>query len=717
MSAEEGSLGETRKALAGITRRLDALADAVGVAATTALPGSLLDEAARTRLAGLESLLAVGRGTTPLETCILGIDRALSHGRADSAAILQSVPGHPIGVLAQRGFRLPLEPDADAGIVGRALQTAEVVQAGPGLGGPDALLELHGLEAAVAIPIRDHAGRPAGALLVGRRRPVTFEADAVGTLAMVADRLTGALRLRPDTTRDEADLSTLFASLDLSRTATTVASETSARLGAEVVAVLVPDGDSFALAGSSGLGTATPPPGQDSTLREVAVTRRPWVSSTSAPADPELSRWLGCPARAVLALATNEGVAALLTVGGSESCGTALSPEFQGAAALALRNARIHGESLRALAQPSTSASGMPDAAPAPLGDMAGLLAIVLGRLATVRERANDPSTARDLADAEEAAWRAAEAVRRVLGFTPGSGAPPAVPIDLVALVRETVHAAETLWVREGKGHAVALDLDPAPPVRVHPDEFRQALRHLLDNAREASPDGRDDLITVRLRWDGGSRVEVSVTDRGHGMDEATRARAGDPFFTTKGPGRLGVGLAVAQTMVQHHRGTLELMSAPGQGTTVRLLFPIAGGPQPQPTVIGPASRQRRRILVVDDEQAIRETLAQALEHDGYEVDATGDVGDAVALLGRIRVDLVVTDLVMPGGSGLEIARTVKRVHPGTPVILVTGWPGRVDPEALGNQGIDAIVEKPVGLDTLRRTVASLIERAVPRAR
>jgi DNA-binding response OmpR family regulator len=76
-----------------------------------------------------------------------------------------------------------------------------------------------------------------------------------------------------------------------------------------------------------------------------------------------------------------------------------------------------------------------------------------------------------------------------------------------------------------------------------------------------------------------------------------------------------------------------------------------------------------------------------------------------------------VTDLVLPGGSGLEIARTVKRTHPGTPVILVTGWPGRIDPETLTHHGIDAVVEKPVGLDTLRATVATLIERVSTRSR
>ena len=87
-------------------------------------------------------------------------------------------------------------------------------------------------------------------------------------------------------------------------------------------------------------------------------------------------------------------------------------------------------------------------------------------------------------------------------------------------------------------------------------------------------------------------------------------------------------------------------------------------------------------------------------------------MGEALGLLGREAVDVVVTDLVLPGGSGLEVARTVKRARPNTAVILVTGWPGRVDPETLQSHGVDAIIEKPVGLDTLRATVATLVERA-----
>jgi DNA-binding response OmpR family regulator len=111
----------------------------------------------------------------------------------------------------------------------------------------------------------------------------------------------------------------------------------------------------------------------------------------------------------------------------------------------------------------------------------------------------------------------------------------------------------------------------------------------------------------------------------------------------------------------------------------------------------------------------VRETLVQSLAREGYTVHSAGDMGNAVALLDREAFDLVITDLVLPGASGLEIARTSKRARPAVPVILITGWPGRVDRETLEGHGIDAVVEKPVGLDTLQATVAKLIARAAPR--
>jgi CheY-like chemotaxis protein len=715
VSGEDGSLGEIRKALAAITRRLDALADAVGVAAATTPPGALLDEPTRAHLAGLRGVLSIAHGTTRSEACLLAIDRAFTHARADCAAVLQLTPESGLTVLAERGFRRPLEPHPDGGIVGRAIESAEVVQAGPGLGAHDPLFDDHGLGAALAIPISRQAGPPAGTFLVGRRRPVPFEADAIGTLVIVADRLGHALHVEADSQPADAAPAELFGSLDPARTAATVARHAAARLGAEAAAVLLPDGDGFALGGGTGLPEDAQAPGRSPTLETVTATRRPWARGEDDPGCPELLHCLGVTPRAVLPLSLDETLIALLAVGSPGPCGTALSPGFARAAALALRNAHLYAESLRLAADWTPPPTVARDAGAAPLGDMASLLAVVLGRLAAVRDRIEDPAAAQDIAHAEEAAWRVAEGVRRVLGFTPRSGAHAPAPLDIVAAVRESVRVTERLWASEGAVPSVTLDLESVPPVRVHPEELRQAVQHLLQNAREAG-DGAGP-VTVWLRWDGATRVELSVTDRGHGMDETTRVRADEPFFTTKGPGRLGVGLAVVRAMASRHRGELEIESAPGQGTTVRLRLPTAAGARTDSSRRDPVPTAPRRVLVVDDEQAVRETLVQGLTRDGYVVHATGDVGDAVALLGREPVDLVVTDLVLPGGSGLEVARTVKRAHPGTPVILITGWPGRVDPETLESHGIDAIVEKPVGLHTLRATVATLIERASARPR
>jgi CheY-like chemotaxis protein len=340
---------------------------------------------------------------------------------------------------------------------------------------------------------------------------------------------------------------------------------------------------------------------------------------------------------------------------------------------------------------------------------MASLLAVVVGRLAAVRDRVGDAEAARDLGHAEEAAWRVAEGLRRVLGFAPRSGGPVPAPLDVGAAVHDAVRATERLWMTESVAPPVTLDLEPVPLVRIDPEDLQQVIHNLLANAREAG-DGAQRVL-VRLRWDGASHVELTIADDGQGMDEATRGRAGEPFFTTRGPGRLGVGLAVVQAVAARHRGQLDIESAPGRGTTVRLRLPTITGTMPgPPSATSPAPRPRR-ILVVDDDEAVRETLVQGLARDGYVVEVSGDVGDATARLGRGPVDLIVTDLVMPSGSGLEIARTVKRLHPGTPVILITGWPGRVDAHTLESHGIDAVVEKPVGLDTLRATVATLIER------
>jgi CheY-like chemotaxis protein len=718
MSGEEGSLGDIRKVLAGITQRLDALAATVGAASRPNPPGALLDEPTRARLAPLESILDLqhhARADAPG----LALDRAVWHARADVAAILTRRADGRLEMLAERGLAGLDVPDADAGIVGRALRSGEVVQAGPGLGTADALLTRTALGAAAAIPIRGASPAVLGVLLAGRRRPVPFEAAALGTLLLVADRL--AISLGAGAAPDSPELAAtptdelLAATLDLPRAARAVAAHAAARLGASAVAVLVPAGEALELAGGAGI-----PPGADAPARDARAivdalaTRRPSLIDGGAGGEPALSRCLGAPARAVVPLVADDTVVALLAIGASRPCATSLPAPVARAAALALRNARLHAEALRALGDARPEPPRAPTVSPAPLGEIASLLAVVLGRLAAVRERLVDPDAARELAVGEEAAWRIAESLRRLLGFAPSAAAHVAAPLELGSLVRDAVRTAEHRWSRDEGAPPVTLDVETVPAVRGSGEEIRHALDHLLQNAREAGTGQTP--ITVRVRWDGAARVALEVADQGRGMDEPTRRRAGEPFFTTKGPGRLGVGLAVAQAAATRHRGDLLIDSAPGRGTTVRLRLPVAGDLADAAVPASPSGNGApHRILVVEDEKPVRDSVVEVLELQGYSVLAATSGPEAAALLRREPVDAVVADFALPSGSGLEVGRVAKEIRPGTPVVLVTGWPGRIDGETLERHGIDAVVEKPVGLETLCATLAALLGRAARR--
>lgn len=712
MSGEEGSLGEIRKALAGLTRRLDSLAAAVGVATRSGeAPGALVDEATRGRLAALAHLLGLSRERTPDEARLLALDAALLHARADCAAVFVA-EGDRLAVAAQRGFAAAMGAGSIPGIVGRALELRDVVHTAPGVGGPDPVLAEAGVLAAVALPILAASGAAAGVLLVGRRRPAPLDAEGIGPLLVIADRLAPGRPRGGAEAPEHGDGSVLeallAAGLDVRRTAAVVARHAAARLGAAAVAVLVRAADGFELAGSHGLSSDAGPPPEGGMARLAAALAAGPAPGGDVPADAALGRWLGTPVRAVLPLGTDDGPIAFLVAGAPGPCASTLPAAFERLATLALHDAWQHAQ---AVAVPALTTMTPPagEVTPAPLGEIANLLAVVLGRLAAVRDRLAEPETARELAVAEEAAWRVAEAVRQLLGFRGSAADPGAAPLELAPLVRDAVRAAERRWASDG-GPPIVLELETVPVVRGNADELRHALDHLLQNARESGMDGRAP-IRVRLSWDGVGRVEIGIADQGRGMDEATRTRAGEPFFTTKGPGRLGVGLAVARAAATRHRGDLAIDTAPGRGTTVRLRLPAGAPAGARRVAAGVARGARVRVLVVEDDPAVRESVAEALGLAGYAVRTAESGVEAVAALRREAMDAVITDLALPSGSGLEVARLAKEARPETRVILITAWPGRVDAASLDRHGVDAVIEKPVGLDSLCTTLAALITR------
>jgi CheY-like chemotaxis protein len=226
--------------------------------------------------------------------------------------------------------------------------------------------------------------------------------------------------------------------------------------------------------------------------------------------------------------------------------------------------------------------------------------------------------------------------------------------------------------------------------------------------------------VTVVARATQGS-ASVDVRDAGPGMAPEVRSRVFEPFFTTKGPRRTGLGLSVAYGIMQRHRGSIELDSQRGHGTTFTVTLPLVEAPPghvagPDPGVVrrGPPAR----VLVVEDEPMVGEVLLDLLRSAGHTpMWAT----EGHAALGLIEAaappDIALVDLGLPGMSGVEVAGRIKAAHPGIPIVLVTGWTDRIDPQVLEQSGISQVVAKPFRAEEILRIVAAAAERPAPRGR
>ena len=214
------------------------------------------------------------------------------------------------------------------------------------------------------------------------------------------------------------------------------------------------------------------------------------------------------------------------------------------------------------------------------------------------------------------------------------------------------------------------------------------------------------------------------MADTGTGMAEDVRRRAFEPFFTTKGAGGTGLGLAMVRKVVDAHGGTVAVETAPGRGTTFRLRFPAAAGRDVEPAGAGvdagtgetAGAVPPARIVVVDDQPDVLETLGLLLRRDGHDVRAFGDPRAAVDAVRAERPDVLLTDLGMPGLSGWDVARLARERWPDLPVVLLTGWGRDVGAAQLRAHGVLLALAKPAELPVLRAALARALRPAAAAA-
>ena len=359
--------------------------------------------------------------------------------------------------------------------------------------------------------------------------------------------------------------------------------------------------------------------------------------------------------------------------------------------------------------------------------DFNNILGIILGFTEIAFEDAAKSRSVREsLAEVLKASNRAKDLVQQILAFS-RRGEPEKKTVRIGLIVREVLKMLRaslpaTIEIRQA--------VDSRASVLADPTQIHQVLMNLCANAAHAMRAGGGileiGLTDIRLKaddipahWDSqpGPYVQLTVKDNGEGISEGILDRIFDPFFTTKELGAgTGLGLSVVHGIVKSHGGAIEVKGSPGAGTTFVILLPaiepVTENESPPPA--HPAGG-RERILVVDDEPALGHALRQMLERLGYEVDYRTSSIEALEVFKHSRrdrfFDLVITDMTMPGLTGMDLARELVKLQPGIPVLLCTGFSEKINAGQVKSLGIRRVLMKPMSMRLLAESIRDVLDQ------
>jgi signal transduction histidine kinase/ActR/RegA family two-component response regulator len=357
--------------------------------------------------------------------------------------------------------------------------------------------------------------------------------------------------------------------------------------------------------------------------------------------------------------------------------------------------------------------------------DLNNILSPILMSVDMLEINGPDAETARWLTVIRENSERGANLVRQVLTFARGMEG-ERIPVqirhivkDLVKILQQTLPKSITLRFE------IATDLRM---INADPTQIHQVLMNLCINARDAMPTGGNLFLTARnvslddnyarLHLDAkvGDYILLGVTDNGTGMNDEVIKRIFDPFFTTKEIGQgTGLGLATSQSIIKSLDGFINVYSETGKGTRFNIYIPALDTDKDEAGDVHATSMPRgsgELILVVDDEESIREITRATLERFGYEVVSATDGADALAAFSRHqdRITLVLTDLTMPQIDGKTLIRTLHKIDPNIPVIAMSGLLGSGQSGDLKSLNIRGVLQKPFSAETLLNIISEALE-------
>ena len=352
------------------------------------------------------------------------------------------------------------------------------------------------------------------------------------------------------------------------------------------------------------------------------------------------------------------------------------------------------------------------------------VLAAILGRAQLLRLRASAHEVKREelleaLSIIERAALDGRETGRRLRQFGGIAEDVEAQAVDLDRAIQDAVEFTRPRWQNEAQAanRNIELEVAAAPGiwVKARAHEIREVFTNLVLNAVDALPAGGHVRISTQAR--NGKAVTV-VADDGDGMSEEVRHRLFEPFFTTKATQGRGLGLSVVYGILQRCGATIEVASEPGRGTRVTLSFTLVEAPVGVVELpAAPAeSSAGLRVMVVDDDAAVREVLRDMVAALGHETTALGNGDAALEAHAPGRFDLILTDLGMPGMNGWKLAELIRARDRDVVITFVTGWGEDVDATAVRKAGVELVIAKPFSIEDVVRATELAAERARKKA-
>ncbi|MGB9629611.1 MAG: GAF domain-containing protein, partial [Thermodesulfobacteriota bacterium] len=347
----------------------------------------------------------------------------------------------------------------------------------------------------------------------------------------------------------------------------------------------------------------------------------------------------------------------------------------------------LQSEKLRALGE---MASGVAH-------DFNNALAAILGNAQLMLITAKDEEMKESLRTIEKVAKDAAHTVRRLQEFTKKKTHQELFRLDVNQIIRDTIEITRPKWKDEAQARGLTIEvvsnLEEIPTVAGNASDLREVITNMIFNAIEAMPEGgKIEIRTFHQK----QNVYIQISDTGIGMEEEVRKKIFEPFFTTKPFSNTGLGLSMSYGIIRRFGGEIEVESKVGLGTTFTISLPIElEGKEEKVSLETIQKGKEARILIIDDEETVRDALSKILSQVHHEVTLAHEGEEGIRLFRENKFDIVLTDLGMPGLSGWEVCREIKKLSPQTPVGMITGWGAQLSEEEIEEHHIDFLISKP----------------------